>query len=220
MSCESKLAVHQHLALLDVLTLEHVDVTKLRNQRFIRFTFGIGDDQALLALGFLAERYGTGHFRENCRLLRLARFEQIGNARQTTGDVAVLGGFLRDLGEHIADLDLGTVFDVDEGAARQHVVHRDIGSGVAQYVALAIHQFDCRAQFLTRIRANRIFHNLDGGQTGHFINTMLNGNRFDEVENLTLPATSVMTGCMCGSQVASVWPAVTSAPSLMVNSEP
>jgi hypothetical protein len=38
-----------------VLTFEHDDLTVLRNQLFVLRTIGVLDDQALLALGVLAE---------------------------------------------------------------------------------------------------------------------------------------------------------------------
>jgi hypothetical protein len=53
------------------------------------------DDQATLAFGFLAEADGAGDLGQNCRLLRLTCLEQVGNPRQTAGDVAGLGAFLR-----------------------------------------------------------------------------------------------------------------------------
>ena len=43
------------------------------------------------------------------RLLRLARLEQVGHARQTAGDVAGLRRFLRDTRDDVADADLGAV---------------------------------------------------------------------------------------------------------------
>ena len=39
-------------------------------------------------------------------LLGLARLEQLGHPRQTAGDVLGLGGLARDLGDHLAGLDL------------------------------------------------------------------------------------------------------------------
>jgi hypothetical protein len=54
------------------------------------------DDQALLALGVLAEADDTRALGEDRRILGLARLEQVGHARQTAGDVAGLRGLLRD----------------------------------------------------------------------------------------------------------------------------
>ena len=65
-------------------------------------------------------------------------------------------------------------------------MHRDIGAGIAQYLALGIDEFDRRAQFLTRIGANRIVHNLDRGQAGHIVDAVLYRNRFDKIGKLDL----------------------------------
>ena len=83
-------AVDQDFAFLDMLALKHVDVAELRNQRFNRFAFAVGNHQALLALGFLAERNRTGHFAQDRRFFRFACFKQVRNPGQTTGDIAVL----------------------------------------------------------------------------------------------------------------------------------
>jgi hypothetical protein len=50
-----RLAVGDHLAALDLLALEHVEVPPLRDQLLVLLALLVGDDQAALALGFLAE---------------------------------------------------------------------------------------------------------------------------------------------------------------------
>ena len=50
-----RLAVHHGLALLHVLAFEHDDLAVLRDQLFVLVAVGVLDDQALLALGVLAE---------------------------------------------------------------------------------------------------------------------------------------------------------------------
>ena len=51
-------------------------------------------------------------FGQDGRLFRLARLEQVGNARQTTGDVAGLRDFLRNTRDHVTDFDLGAVLEL------------------------------------------------------------------------------------------------------------
>ena len=56
------------------------------------------------------------------RILRLARFEQFNHARQTAGDVLCLGGFARNLSQHIAGLDLVPIAHHQVGAGRHQVL--------------------------------------------------------------------------------------------------
>src|SRR3569832_2272999 len=133
-------AVDDDLAALDVLTLEHRDVAPLRNQLFVLGAVIGGDDHALLALGLLAEADGAGDLREDERVLRLTRLEQVGDARQTAGDVAGLGGLLRNTRDHVAHAHRRTVLEIDDGAGRQIIHGRDLGPGDVQFLALLVHQ--------------------------------------------------------------------------------
>jgi hypothetical protein len=99
-------AVDDHLALVDHLTVVHQHVLVLRDQELVSVAVEVGDDQALLALGVLAERHGPGDFGQHAGVLRRARLEQFGHPRQTARDVACLLGFLRNPGERLADADL------------------------------------------------------------------------------------------------------------------
>ena len=48
----------------------------------------------------------SGDLADHRRVLRAARLEQLDDARQTAGDVLGLGGLARDLGQHVARVDL------------------------------------------------------------------------------------------------------------------
>ena len=76
-----RLAVNDGLALLDMLTLEDDDLTPFRDQLLVLAAVLVTDDQALLALGVLAEGDHARTFGEDRRLFRLARLEQVGDAR-------------------------------------------------------------------------------------------------------------------------------------------
>ena len=76
------------------------------------------DDHLALALGVLAERDDAVDLGDDRVLLRLARLEELGDARQTAGDVLGLGGLARDLGDDVAGLDGVAVVDVDVRADR------------------------------------------------------------------------------------------------------
>ena len=96
--------------LLHHLAVVRGDVLVLGDQVLVRNAVQVGNDQALLALGVLAERNGAGDFRQHAGIFRRTRFEQLGNARQTTGNVAGLRGFLRNTRQHIADTDILAIF--------------------------------------------------------------------------------------------------------------
>jgi hypothetical protein len=88
--------IDDDLALLHHLSVVHGDVLVLGDQVLVRHAVQIGNDQALLALGVLAEGDRSGHFGQHAGILRRTRFEQLGYARQTPGNVAGLRGFLRE----------------------------------------------------------------------------------------------------------------------------
>src|SRR5690606_31121623 len=158
------------------LALEHRQRAPLRNQHFIvigtvrqQRTIDRRDHQTTFTLGFLAERNGTGDFRENCRLFRFARFKQVGNARQTTGDVAGLRGFLWDTCDDVTHFHLGSILQTDDRVGRQEVMRRHVGTCEAQLFTVIVDQRYRRAQILTGNRALGRVHDRGAGQTGQFV---------------------------------------------------
>jgi len=85
-------AVEELVALADVVALVDGNVLALRNEIFLRLALAIGrlDDDAALGFVILAEFDLTVDFRDDREVFRTARFKQLGNTRQTTGDVAGL----------------------------------------------------------------------------------------------------------------------------------
>src|SRR6185312_3282942 len=114
-------AVHQRLAGAHAIALADAQVLALRDQVLLGLADFRRDDHLALALGVLAERDDAVDLGDDRVLLRLARFEQLGDARQTAGDVLGLGGLARDLGDDVARLDGVAVVDVDVRADRQEV---------------------------------------------------------------------------------------------------
>ncbi len=94
--------VHERFARLDALAFLHVDVNAARDRVFL--LGAVVGDHVDFALAFrnLAELHHAIDFADDRGLMRLAGFEQLDHARQTTGDVLGLGGFARDLRQHIA----------------------------------------------------------------------------------------------------------------------
>ena len=131
-------AVHQQIALLDVIAFLHADVLALGDQVLDRLLVLLGrdHDDAPLGLVVLAEFDASVALADDREILRLARLEQLGDARQTAGDVAGLRGFARDAREHVAGLDLRSVLDREDGVDR-HEVARLEPVGERQHLALA-----------------------------------------------------------------------------------
>src|SRR3546814_8085706 len=82
---------------------EHDDLAVLGDQLLVLVAVRAADDQALLALGVLAEADHAELLGQDRLVIGLAGLEQVGHARQAAGDVAGLGGFLRHLGDHATD---------------------------------------------------------------------------------------------------------------------
>ena len=80
------------------------------------------DVDLALALADFAVLHGAVDLRDDRRLARLARFEQFHHARQTAGDVLGLGGFARDLGQHVAGVDLFAVAHHQVSVGRHQVL--------------------------------------------------------------------------------------------------
>src|SRR6185437_6451984 len=176
------LAVHHGLALLDVFALEHHDVAPLRDQVLVLVAVHVLDDQALFALGVLAEADHARNLGEDRRFLRLARFEQIRDARQTAGDVAGLGRFLRDPRDHVADADLGAVLDRHDRAGRQVRLCREIGAGQLEFLALLVFQAHGRTQVLGVAAAALRIGDDHAFEAGQLVDRRLHGHAIDEVD--------------------------------------
>src|SRR6202011_335902 len=75
--------VDDRLALVDDLTIVRRDVLVFGYQILVRGALHVGDHQALLALGVLAERDRPGNFRQWSGGLWSAGLEQLRDAQQT-----------------------------------------------------------------------------------------------------------------------------------------
>src|SRR5450755_4759968 len=178
------LAVGDDFTLFHLFAFEYVQMPPLGDQLFVLVGGLVGDDQAPLALGLLAEADRTAAFGQNRGILGLAGLEQIGNPRQTAGDIASLRRLLRDTRDDVAHRHFGSVFQADDGARRQRVNRRDIGIGERDFLALGIGQAHDRTQVLAaRTTLLRIEH--DGaGQTGNVVHLGRDGDAVDEVGEL------------------------------------
>ena len=122
-------AVHNAFALVHHLAFVHQNALLFGHQFFVHATFRVGDLQAHFALGFLAERDGTGTFSQHALVFGTAGFEQLGHARQTTHDIAGFLTFDRDTGQHFARADFLTVAHLNQRTHLEADRHRMIGTG-------------------------------------------------------------------------------------------
>ena len=79
------------------------------------------DRDALLVLVVLAELHRAGDLRDDRVILRTARLEQFGDARQTAGDVARLGALHRDTRDDVARLHRAARIDRDDRIDGQEI---------------------------------------------------------------------------------------------------
>ena len=141
--------IRHHFAPLDKFPFEHRNVAPLGNERFVGVGIQRRDHEPALAFRFLAEAHRAGCLRQNGRLLRLARLEQIGHAWQTARDVLRLAALLGYAGDDIADADRRAVFQVvQHGVRRQQIGSRQFRIGQHQCFALVRDQPHGRLEIL------------------------------------------------------------------------
>ena len=83
----SRCTFNQHIAFLNDVTVLNNQTTSLRNEVFPLFTVISNNNDTLFSLVVFTEFNHTVHIRDDCRILRLTSFKQLGNTRQTTGNI-------------------------------------------------------------------------------------------------------------------------------------
>jgi hypothetical protein len=120
--------VHQRIAGHNALVFLHVDVDAAGQRVFALLAIVANDVNLALAFGDFAvtdHAVDLGHDRA---FTRLAGFEEFDDTRQTAGDVLGLGGFARDLGEHVARVNLFAVLHHDVSMGRHEVLAGTTGA--------------------------------------------------------------------------------------------
>src|SRR2546426_1087580 len=174
-------AVDDDLAFVDDLPVVRHDVLLLRDQVLVRNPLRVGDDQALLALRVLAERHRSGDLGEHPRVLGGARLEELRDARQTAGDVAGLGGLLRNPREHFAHLHLLAVLHGDERADLEGDGDRMVGAGDPDLLARLVQQPHLRTQALARRRAALGIDDDERREARHLVDLLGDGDALLDV---------------------------------------
>src|SRR5208282_897452 len=125
-------AIDEGLARLDVIAFLNVDVHTARNRIFLRglaiFAF---DVDLAHALGDIAVTDHAVDFADDRGILGLTGFEELDDARETTGDVFRLGGFTRDFREHVSGLHFVAVLDHQVRTRRHEVLFADLARRIA-----------------------------------------------------------------------------------------
>ena len=181
-------AVLQRLAGADAVARLHLDVLALGDQvlaRLIGERRAVGaerrDDDLALALRVLAEATPRRRSRDDRVILRLAGLEELGDARQTAGDVLHLRGVARDLRDDLAGVDRVAVLDDDVGADREQVARverRCSGSLTVSPVSGSLMR-DARAE----IRGARLDDDL-AREAGDLVDLLHHRDAFDDVAEL------------------------------------
>ena len=115
-------AVEQELALLDAVALLHGKMPALGDQILDRLLAIVRrDGDAPLVLVVAAKLHRARDLGDDGVILGPPRLEQLGNPRQTAGDVAGLGALHRNAGEHVAGHDLMARLDRQDGIDRQQI---------------------------------------------------------------------------------------------------
>src|SRR5467141_3791107 len=114
-------AVHQGLARLHAVALVDADVLAARDQVLLGLAVVGADHDLPHALDESAHLHASVDLRDDRLLLRLARLEQLGHARQTAGDVLGLGRLAGDLRDDVGRGHVDPIGHVEVGAHRQRV---------------------------------------------------------------------------------------------------
>src|SRR4051812_16555038 len=126
--------VHERLARADAVAFLDVDVHAARQRVLSRLAPLFRDDDDLaLPLDDAAVADDAVDFRDDRRLARLSRFEQLDHARQTARDVLRLGRLARDLGEDLSRVHRVAVLDHEVGVRRHVVLARHLAGLVADF---------------------------------------------------------------------------------------
>src|SRR6266436_6024986 len=125
-------AIDEGLAGLYVVAFLNVDVHAAGDGVFLGGLAILAFDVDFAhALGDIAIADDAVDFADDGGILGFAGLEKFDNARETAGDVLGLGGFARDLREHVASLELIAILDHQVGAGRHEVLLADLAGRIA-----------------------------------------------------------------------------------------
>src|SRR5262245_30700511 len=176
-----RIALDDVITLLDDVAVLEMDVLALGNQVLACLFVLVGrlDGDATLVLVIASEPHGTRDLGDDCGLLRPARLEQFGDARQTAGDIAGLRALGRDARDDVARLDLRTGLNREHGVNGEHVA-RLAAAAELEHLAVIALDHDRRSQVGGTARRAPVGHHALG-DTGGFIERFRHRLAFDQV---------------------------------------
>lgn len=197
----SRRAFNQQIAFLDNVSVLNNQMASLRNQIFNRLAFLRHNGNPLFGLIVLAEFDHTVNVGNNRLIFWTTSFKQLGNTRQTAGNILRLGAFSRNTGDNVTDFNLGTVVHRQNGINRQIVADF---LAVVERNRLAFGIFQNNARFQAgAVRTRTPVDNHFGNDTGRLVNAFLNRNVVNQVNQLDFTFFSVITGMVNGSHSAT-----------------
>ena len=124
-----RMPIQQVFALLDEVALLDRNMLALGHQILggLYFIVFRTNDDAALVLVIAAKLHNAVNFGNNGVVLGPAGLEQFSHTRQTTGDIAGLGGLARDAGQHIAGMHRRAVLDRENGIHTEQIAR--LGTG-------------------------------------------------------------------------------------------
>ena len=169
-------SVHDGFTAVYHLTVVYQNLFLFGNQSLVCYTVHIGDNQTLLAFGLFAEGNGTGNFRQHTCIFRYACFKQLGNARQTTGNVAGFGRGLRDTRQYVTFTDFLTFAYGNHSAHWECHRYRSGSTRDTDFQTVFIQQFHSRTQqFGCAAGTAFTVNHHQSGQTGYIVSLFGNG---------------------------------------------
>ena len=155
-------AVHERLAGFYPFPLLHGHVDAARQQVLLGLGTIRHHNDFALALDDVGIPYQAINFCNDRRLMRFARLKELDHARQTSGDIFGLGGFTRNLGQHVAGAHHIAILNHQVSARGHQVLLRSLGPAFF----VANHQPGLMLLIL-------YFRHHPLGQTGDFIDLLL-----------------------------------------------
>src|SRR5579883_273250 len=178
-----RIAFDNEVALLDHVAVLQVDVLALGDEvlPWLLILIGRLDGDAPLVLVVAAEANRAGDFRDDRGFLRPACLEQLGDTRQTAGNVARLRALRRDTRDDIGRLHVGARIDRNDGVDRQHIAGFAAAAQLED-VAILVLDHDGRTQILLAAGGARapIDHHAFG-DAGRFVKRLRHRLPFDEI---------------------------------------